>query len=49
MGVESGDVNCGNFCMNSPTVSEAKNHNSIYSIKKWNEMAPNIYEMENTG
>ena len=31
MVVENGDVNGGCCCINSTTVCEAKNHNSIYS------------------
>ena len=46
-GVENFYFSCGNFYTNSHTLSEAKNHNSIYYTKKRYEIAPNIYVMEN--
>ena len=49
MGAENVDVNVGNFYMNSPTVSKAKNCNSIDSTNKRDWIAPNRSEMENTG
>ena len=49
MGVENGDFNGGHWYMNIPTISEAKNHNSIYSTNKRDQIAPNRSEMENTG
>ena len=35
--------------MSCSTVSESNNHNSIYSTKKLDEIAPNRYLMENGG
>ena len=35
--------------MNSHTISEAKNHNSVYSTKKRGGNVPNLSEMESTG
>ena len=46
MGVENGGFNGSHCYINSPTGSESKNHNSIYSTNKIDEIYPNIYGME---
>ena len=45
-GVENGDISGVHCYMNSYTLSEAKNHKSIYSTKKSDEVAPIISEMK---
>ena len=46
MVVENGYVNGGNCYMNISTVSESKNHNSIDSTNKRDEIFPKRYEMK---
>ena len=48
-GVETFDVSCGHWYMNSNTIYEAKNPNFMDSTKKRNENAPNLSTMKNTG
>ena len=48
-GVENVDFSCGNCYTNIHTLSEAKNHNSIYYTNKGYEKYPNLSAMENTG
>ena len=47
--VENGDVSGGHCFMNSHTLSEAKNNNSIDSTNKRDGNFPNVSEMEGTG
>ena len=44
-GIVNGDISGGHCYMNSCTLSEAKNHNYIYSSKKGGENAPNVNEI----
>ena len=46
MVVENVDVNGGHCYINTPTVSESKNHNFIYSTKKRGAISLNRSEME---
>ena len=48
-GVENRDVSGGHSFMNSHTLSEANNQNSIDYTKKRDGNVPNISEMEDTG
>ena len=45
-GVENGDISGVHCYMDSQNLSEAKNHKSIYSTKKSDEIPPNISEMK---
>ena len=47
MGVENGDVSGGNCYMSRYTRYESKNHNSIYHIKKIDEISTKRSEIEN--
>ena len=49
IGVENGYVDGDHCYMNSTTVSEAKNQNSVDYTQKRDDIARNISKMENTG
>ena len=48
-GIENGDVSCGNYYMNSHTISEVNNNKYIDYTKKGDENASNLSTMEYTG
>ena len=47
MSVKNGDVNGSHSYINSPTLSESKNNNSIDYTEKIDEIYFNRYEMKN--